>query len=223
MSSFSEQDPIDPDDPELDYTPLRLSERLAKLGPSVSQGARSEPVRSPAILRPAPPDPKAIYEPARHPRDLDRRAALFSVAARVAAVAGVVAVAALLFVIMKPAPRQSVAASTPSDITGSTSTAPAQPSQGDVESKPAPRQSVAGSTPSDITGSTSTAPPQSAPPQSAPPQSSQGDVESKPALAQFKALLASPPSQPATHEQSRQLLQNFLQWRRKANTTETSQ
>ena len=189
MSSFSAQDPIDPDDSELDYTPLPLRERLAKLGPSVSQGARSEPIRSPPIPRPAPPDPKAITEPARHPRDLDRRAALFSVAARVAAVAGVVAVVALLFVIMKPAPRQS----------------------------------VAGSTPSDITGSTSTAPPQSAPPQSVPPQSSQGDVESKPALAQFKALLASPPSQPATHEQSRQLLQNFLQWRRKANTTETSQ
>jgi hypothetical protein len=179
MSSFSEQDPIDPDDPELDYTPFRLRERLAKLGPSVSQGARSEPIRSPPIPRPAPPDPKAIYEPARHPRDLDRRAALFSVAARVVAVAGVVAVVALLFVIMKPAPRQSVAGSTPSDITGSTSTAPAQPSQ--------------------------------------------GDVESKPALAEFKALLASPPSQPATHEQSQQLLQNFLQWRKKANTTETSQ
>ena len=176
MSSFSAQDPIDPDDSELDYTPLPLRERLAKLGPSVSQGARSEPIRSPPILRPAQPDPKAITEPARHPRDLDRRAALFGVAARVAAVAGVVA---LLFVIMKPASRQSVAGSTPSDITGSTSTAP--------------------------------------------PQSSQGDVESKPALAEFKALLASPPSQPATHEQSRQLLQNFLQWRRKANTTETSQ
>jgi len=109
---------------------------------------------------------------------LNRRAALLSVAARVAAVAGVVAVVALLFVIMKPASRQSVAGSTPSDITGSTSTAP--------------------------------------------PQSSQGDVGSKPALAEFKTLLASPPSQPATHEQSQQLLQRFLQWREKANTTETS-
>jgi len=110
---------------------------------------------------------------------LDRRAALLSVAARFAAVAGVVAVVVLLFVIMKPASRQSVASSTPSDMTGSTSTAP--------------------------------------------PQSSQADVEWKPALAEFKALLASPPSQPATHEQSQQLLQNFLQWRKKASTTETSQ
>jgi len=109
---------------------------------------------------------------------LDRRAALLSVAARFAAVAGVVAVVVLLFVIMKPASRQSVAGSTPSDMTGSTSTAP--------------------------------------------PQSSQADVERKPALAEFKALLASPPSQPATHEQSQQLLQNFLRWRKKASTTETS-
>lgn len=179
MSSFTEQVPLDPDDPELDYTPLRLSERAAKLGPSVSQGARSEPIRSSPISRPASLDPKATNERARHTRDLDRRAALLSVAARVAAVAGVVVVVALLFVIMKPASRQSVAGSTPSDMTGSTSTAP--------------------------------------------PQSSQADVEWKPALAEFKALLASPPSQPATHEQSQQLLQNFLQWRKKASTTETSQ
>jgi hypothetical protein len=181
MSSFSEQDPIDPDDPELDYAPLRLRERAAKLGPYVSQGARPEPVRSPPIPRPVPPknhhndalwnppDPKAINELARRMRDLDRRAALYSVAARVAAVAGVVAVGALLFVIMKPAPRQPVAAA---------------------------------ATPSDITGSTSTAP----------PQASRGDVEPKPALEEFKALLAPPPSQPATHEQSQQLLQQFLQW-----------
>ena len=168
MSGFTEQDPLDPDNPELDYTPLRLRERALNLGLSVSQGARSEPIRSSPISRPASLDPKAINEPARRTRDLDRRAALFSVAARVAAVAGVMMVVALLFVIMKPAPRQSVPGSTPSDITGPTSAAP--------------------------------------------PQSSQGDVESKPALAEFKALLASPPSQPATHEQSQQLLHQFLQW-----------
>jgi hypothetical protein len=175
MSGFTEQDPLDPDNPELDYTPLRLRERALNLGLSVSQGARSEPIRSSPISRPASLDPKAINEPARHTRDLDRRAALSSVAARVA---GVVAVVALLFVIMKFVSRQ-----------------------------------VAGSTPSDITGSTSTAP----------PQSSQGNVESKHALAEFRALLASPPSQPATHEQSQQLLENFLQWRKKASITETSQ
>jgi hypothetical protein len=176
MGSFSEHDPIDLGDRELDYTPLSLRERAAKLGPYASQRARSEPISSSPIFRPA----SAINEPARRTRDLDRRAAPLSVAARVAAVAVVVAVVALLFIIIM---------------------------------KPASQQSVAGSTPSDITGSTSTVP----------PQSSQGDVESKPALAEFKALLASPPSQPATHEQSQQLLQSFLQWSKKANTTEKSQ
>src|SRR5437764_14272722 len=101
MSGFSEQEPIDPDDSELDYAPLRLRERAAKLGPSVSQGARSEPIRSSPISRAASPDPKAINKTARRAPDLDRRAALFSVAVRIAAVAGVVAVGALLFVLMK--------------------------------------------------------------------------------------------------------------------------
>jgi hypothetical protein len=183
MSSLSEQDP---DDPELDYAPLKLRERAAKLGQSVSQGARSEPIRLPPISRPIPPDPKpinkAINELARRTRDLDRRAALFSVAARVAAVAGVLAVAALLFVVMRPASRQSVVAgSTPSDTTGSTSAAPPQPSQGDVEPKPALAEFKA-------------------------------LVEPKPALAEFQAFLAPPPSRPATHEQSQKLLQQFLQW-----------
>ena len=102
--SFSEQDPIDPDNPELYYAPPpRLRERAAKLGLSLSQEARSEPIRPSPISRPASLDPKAINELARRTRDLDRRAALFSVAARVAAVVGVVTVVALLFVIMKPA------------------------------------------------------------------------------------------------------------------------
>ena len=167
MGRFSEQDSIDPDDPQLDYSPLRLSERAAKLGPSVSQAARSEPIRSSALSSSASLVPKAVSEAAKRTRDLDR-AALLGVATRVAAVAAVVA---LVFVIMKPASRQSIASSTPSDITGST------------------------------------------------PPSNQEDVESKPALAESKA----PPGQPATDEQSQQLLQRFLQWREKATTTEPSQ
>jgi hypothetical protein len=167
MSNFSEQDSIDPDDPKPNYTPLGLSERAAKLGPLVSQGTGPEafPVPRPALLA-----RKAIDESARRTRDLERRDTLLSVAARTAAVAGVVAVAVLLFVIMKPASRQSVATS-PSEVTGST------------------------------------------------PPSNQGDVESKPALAELKA----PPSPPASNEQSQQLLQRFLEWREKAKMTEPSQ
>jgi hypothetical protein len=127
------------------------------------------------MLRPALLAPKPIDEPARRTRDLDRRAALFSVAVRSAAVTGVVAVAALLFVTMKPASRQSVASPAPSETTGSI------------------------------------------------PQFNQGDVESKPALAEVKAPVTLPPGQPATHEESQHLLERFLQWREKAKTTEASQ
>jgi hypothetical protein len=141
MSSFSEQDPLNPNDPEF-YAPPRLRERAAKLGLSLSQEARLEPIRSSPISLPASLDVPPKNE------------------------------------------------------------------------KPAPRQSDAGSTSSEITGSTRTALPQSV----------QADVKSKPALAEFQAFLSSvPPSQPATQEQSQQLLQQFLQWRKKANTTQTTQ
>jgi hypothetical protein len=190
MSSFSEQDPLNPNDPEF-YAPLRLRERAAKLGLSLSRAARSEPIGSSPISLPASLDiqpknevsdalwkplaPEVINEPARLARE--RRTAQLGVAA---AAAGVVTVVVLLFVIMKPAPRQSDAGSTSSEITGSTSTAL--------------------------------------------PQSFQADVGSKPALAEFQALIASVlSSQPATHEQSQQLLQQFLQWRKKADATEKFQ
>jgi hypothetical protein len=113
MSRLNEQRSIEPDNPKLDHAPLRLSDRAAKLGPLVSLGASSEPIRlPPVVLRSALLAPKAIDDPASRRRELDRRAALLSVATRIAAVAGVVAVAALLLVIIKPAFRQSVATAT---------------------------------------------------------------------------------------------------------------
>jgi len=172
MSSFSEQDSIDPDDPKLDYTPLRLSERAAKLGPLVSQGGRSETIGSSPLSHPASLAPQAIGEPAGRTHEFGRLGGPLGLTVRVTAVAGIVALVALLF--MKPASHQSVAGPTPSDITGSTSTVP--------------------------------------------PQFNQGGVESKPALTELKA----PPSQPATYEESPQLLQRLLHWRQK-NTTDPSQ
>ena len=167
MGSFGERDSVKPGNPEFDYTPVRLSERATKPGPLVSRGSGSELIRSFPNPHPALLARKATDESARRSRDRERRAALLSVAVRTAAVAGVVVAAALLFMIMKPASRQTVASPTPFETTGST------------------------------------------------PQSSRRDAESKPALAE----VALPPSQPATHEQSQQLLQRFLQWREKANTT----
>jgi hypothetical protein len=75
--------------------------------------------------------PKSIDQPAT--LELDRRAALFSVATRIATLAGVIAIAALLFVIMKPPFRQSLTSPTPLETTGSIP----QSNQGNVDAKAA--------------------------------------------------------------------------------------
>ena len=186
MSSVSGQGPLNPNDPEY-YAPVRVREKL-------SQGGRLDPISSPISLPAAidtqfknpPPDtlrrplyPEVVREPDGPAHELDWRGELFSLAARFAAVAGVVTVLALLYILMVPASRTTDSASTSSEGTGTTRTAP--------------------------------------------PQSGQVDLASKPALAQFKALLATAPvSQPAPHEQSEQLLQGFMQWRQKDNSTGTS-
>jgi hypothetical protein len=77
---------------------------------------------------------------------------------------------------------------------------------------PASRPSVAGPTSPEITRGMRTAP----------PQSEQRDEGSKSALAEFQAFLASaPPGQNSAPEQS-ELLQQFLQWRQKADPAERS-
>jgi hypothetical protein len=54
-------------------------------------------------------------------------------------------------------------------------------------------------------------------------QPGQRGDESKPAITDFQTLLASAQtSQPATHAQSEQLLQQFLQWRQKPNSAEVT-
>jgi len=79
---------------------------------------------------------------------------------------------------------------------------------------PASRQPDTASNAAESTGST----------RAALPQSGQVDLASKPALSQFKGLLATAPVvvQPPAHDQSQQLLQGFMQWRQKANSPETS-
>jgi hypothetical protein len=72
---------------------------------------------------------------------------------------------------------------------------------------PVLRQSEASSTAPETTGSI----------QTAPPQAGQTESGSKSALSEFAGLLAPPDSKPASHEQSPELLQRFLQWRQKTN------
>jgi len=189
MSIPSEPDPSDPNDLSY-YAPRELRERAKSV--SLSQEARSEPVRTPIAQAPSldirlktpvylrrPPAPEVIHGSAGLEREL-RRAALFGVAGRFAAAAAFVTVVALLFVLVSPALRKSDASSTASEITGAIRTAL--------------------------------------------PQSSQEENGAKPALAEFQGVLASAPaSKPAIPEQPPQLLQQFLQWRQRADSTEKSQ
>jgi hypothetical protein len=188
MGSVSGQDPLGPNDPEY-YAPRSRERSEARR----SQGARLEPITPPISPPPSfdsqlknasvslrnPRYPEVLREPAVFARETDWRASLFSLAARFAVAAGVVALVALIFFLMVPASRQTDTESASSQITGSTKTAL--------------------------------------------PPSGQDDLASKPALDQFKALLATAPvSQPAPQEQSQPLLQQFLQWRQKDHSTQTS-
>jgi hypothetical protein len=155
MSIPSEPDPSNPNDLSY-YAPRELRERAKSV--SLSPEARSEPARAPIAQPPSldirpktsvylrrPPAPEVIHASAGLEREL-RRAALFGVAGRFAAVAAFVTVVALLFVVMSPALRQSDASSTSSEIitdsiksevTGSIKTALPQSSQDQNQAKPA--------------------------------------------------------------------------------------
>jgi hypothetical protein len=162
---------------------------------SKSQSSLSPGIRSDPARAPIfPSGTPVIHEPAGPARGR-RRGTLFKLSALFAALVGVSAIGALFFVIMAPASRPS----------------------------------AAGPTPPEITRVTMTAPPQSTPMRTAPPQSEPRDEGPKSALAEFQAILASPPpgqnsvrEQPEQSGQSGQLLQQFLQWRQKADPAETS-
>lgn len=151
MSSQGEPASTNPDDLTY-YAPRELRERAKS--PPLTQQVRSETARSqfsyrassdvqPVFLRP-PSAPEAILQSGVLERD-DKRATLFSVASRFAAVAACVVVVALLFIVMSPTLRQFDASSTSaetagsirSEVTGSRETALAQSSKGQNGAKPA--------------------------------------------------------------------------------------
>ena len=143
MSSPSESDPTNPNDLAY-YAPRERAQSV-----SLSQEARSQPVRSPISQPPSPdirlktpvylrhpPAPEVIPQSAGLEREL-RRAALFGVAGRFAAAAAFVTVVAVLCVLVSPALRKSDASSTASEITGAIKTALPQSSQEENAAKPA--------------------------------------------------------------------------------------
>ncbi len=205
MSSLSEQDHLNPNDPTY-YAPRWLRERSEPRSPS-SQESRSEPIRS--VVSPPvsldsqlekavsgalwhPLNPEVIHEPAELARELDRRAAVMTMAARFAAAIGIAAVVALFFVIMMPASRPDAGSTSGANLQ-SASVQPANAQPVSVQTKDAP-------------------------------VSGQREDGAKSALAEFQTLLSSAQaSQPPAQEQSDQLLQQFMKWGQKPNATNASQ
>ena len=209
MSALSD-DHLNPHHP-MYYAPRWLRERSgARLTP-VPETTTSEPAGRPnptggtfdsqlenavsEALR-HPLDPEVIREPPGLGRDLDRRVAFVGVAGRFAAAIGISAIVALFFVIMAPAAWQ------PEGLGSSFS--------GMIQAMRA----------------------------ALPPQPTQPDAAPRSALADFQGLLANPkPSEsvtpepspaaaetsPATHEQSQQLLQEFVQWGQKPASTQAGE
>jgi hypothetical protein len=192
MSNLSEQNHLDPNDPAY-YAPRRLRER-AKLSSPLTREAGSEPFKVPlsstsleiksgnfvsdASRRSL--TPPIFQEPVPFTHEA-RRAAMFGVGALF--VVGAVAAVAMFFFVMAPGSRQSEAASTPLERTGSI-------------------------TPLERTGAIRAALPEA-------PQES----GTRPALAEFQAIITpTAPVQNAAQDQS-ELLQRFLQWK-KPNATE---
>ena len=191
MSSLTEHehDNLNPNNPTY-YAPRWLRDRAGPRSDTALESARS-PLSAPASLDTQlenavsnalwhPLDPEIIHEPPGLAEELDRSAALMTVAVRFAAAVGVSAIVALFFVIMVPASRQADSGAAASALMRSIKAVLLQPGR--------------------------------------------SDEGSKPAIAEFESILASSQTgQPATHEQSEQLLQQFLQWREKPGSIETSQ
>ena len=188
MSTFSEQDYLNPNDPAY-YAPRWLRERSKlRLPPPSEPGSErrrrlvSASIAYDSSLEEAVPEalrrplhPELMDEPPEL-HELDRRTALIKVAGRFAAAIGVAALVALFFAIMVPASR---------DLGGAPSLS------GILRSITAYYQ---------------------------PPQRHE---DPKPAASEFQPLMApTRTSQPVTtHEQSEALLQQFLQWRQKPDST----
>jgi hypothetical protein len=218
MSALSEQDRLNPNHP-LYYAPRSLRERSASRPSTMTETISAETITEP-LTRPAPAPspfdlqlenavsealrqqlaPRVVHEPPALVRELDRQKTLFGFAGRFAAAAGASAVVALLFIVISPGSWQSNGgASSSSGFIQSIRTVLPQSAQ-----------------------TTAAVPVQSG-------QAFAAPIASKPALAEFQAVLApsvasqiapSTTSQSVTYEQSEELLRAFVQWRENPNSTQ---
>ncbi|WP_315736138.1 MULTISPECIES: hypothetical protein [unclassified Bradyrhizobium] len=208
MSSLSEQNPMNPQDP-LHYAPRWLRERpeAARLSLVGDNAKAAEAAERPASGQQGPLDarletavfeslrqslnPQVMREPPDLERERDRRSVVFKVAGRFAAATGVAAVVALFFVNIVPVWRQPDASSSFVAAVQSMKTLP--PVAADVQDAKADQTSAL--------------------PERVEPQA--------PALSQFKSLLADAPAPTAEADTpEKPMLQQFMQWNQKTGQME---
>ncbi|MGJ4892688.1 hypothetical protein [Bradyrhizobium sp. HKCCYLR20261] len=208
MSSLSEQNPMNPQDP-LHYAPRWLRERpeAARLSLVGDTAKAAEAAERPAPGQQGPLDarletavfeslrqslnPQVMREPPDLERERDRRSVVFKIAGRFAAATGVAAVVALFFVNIVPVWRQPDASS--SFVAAVQSMKSLPPVAADVQDVKADQ--------------TSALPERVEPP--------------APALTQFKSLLADAPAPAAEADTSEKpMLQQFMQWNQKTGQME---
>jgi len=214
MSSLSEQNPMNPQDP-LHYAPRWLRERpeAARLSLVGDNAKAAEAAERPASGQQGPLDarletavfeslrqslnPQIMGEPPGLERERDRRSVVFKVAGRFAAATGVAAVVALFFVNIVPVWRQPDASSSFVAAVQSMKTLPpVAPAIDPQDSKD---------------DQTSSLPERAV------------DAQA-PALSQFKSLLASDGAAAAAAADAdtpeKPMLQQFMQWNQKAGQPE---
>jgi len=222
MSTMSEQNPTNPQDP-LHYAPRWHRERPEAARLSLVEETRDAPQSPDRTDRSVMPvsnhldsrlegavfeslrhslDPHVMREPPEFTRERDRRSVILKIAARFAAATGVAAVVALFFVNIVPVSRQPDASS----------------------SFVAAVQSMKTATPPAAVTATPEATEVKVEQADAKPD--KADVNLTPALSQFQSLLASgeaaqAPKTDATPDKP--LLQQFMQWNQKTARSEKGQ
>jgi len=229
MSSMSEQNPTNPQDP-LHYAPRYLREKPEGARLSLVEDARDTAQSTERPSRAVMPaakhldarlegavfeslrhslDPHVMREPPDFSRERDRRSVALKIAARFAAATGVAAVVALFFVNIVPVSRQPDASSSFVAAVQSMKTTTPPPAAA------APAPAVAPEA-KEVTVEQAEAKPDKA------------DVKPTSALAQFQSLLSSndatqaqaPKTETAT---DKPLLQQFMQWNQKTTQSDKGQ
>jgi hypothetical protein len=224
MSSMSEQNPMNPQDP-LHYAPRWLREKPETARLSLVEDKPLTPERTDRSVMPVSNhldsrlesavfesmrhslDPHVMREPPEFTRERDRRSVILKIAARFAAATGVAAVVALFFVNIVPVSRQTDVSSSFVAAVQSMKTAPL----------PAAAPELAAATAADATEVKA---------EQADARPDKADVNLTPALSQFQSLLTSSEANQAPKTEAasdKALLQQFMQWNQKTAQSEKGQ